>query len=717
MTPPTLPKPSIGIVKTDRSGNLCAVMSRLARNVGTVAVVGWFASTCLTLRALEPSLVQEESTLRGIAFIDVDRGWVVGDGGTVLKTEDGGLSWHTLPSGTKHPLSEIRMFNSQRGVAVGGGYQAHTQLGVGAVIWTDDGGQSWKPAETAALPPLRHLITGLGGKCIAAGDWSPAHATSVFSSRNGGQTWEAVLAGVTSPIIGLAGTVDDFVLMDDTGEMTRVQTDKPPVRVAQRQTGRTAITANERLFWVDQVDATGQHSCLVSFDGGTHWETVASGNLSASPLRTVLHANQRWTIAAASSTLMHGEGLAPSGSASKIADVPIRGLFRLDTDRGWAVGDWGTIAVTRDSGRSWRTVRGGNRRPAVMAVAATADRLPWSVLAVESLQNQRRVAVVTAADEPLMTTALGLIGPAAHYVWKSDRGTDEVSDRHARPVRDRFGASAATILAETAPAVLVLDQNLSNAEKTAWTQAAVQAGVKRVFETGRNNGQILHNAAAMPNCGKLAGDVWNDALMLLRPGTLAPETLRMGGRFDAINDQLSTDGLAGFVGTDPRFVHSETPSSSRRHLQVLQARTGETAWIDSMLASNAPIDELVKQFEVNLPRWAPENQQRMVWRLIIASRAAGKAELHRAMLNQAARLWPKEPLGQLSLLYEQAIASSKEWESVSGIKLGVGGASGGLVPIASLATEGDWRRDSVKWSPFQNSPLPSTGSRTVRGPC
>jgi len=594
MTPQPPPKPSTDRVKTNPLKNLFAALGRLARQVGTAAAFGWFTPACLGVSAFEPSVIQEESTLRGIAFIDVDRGWVVGDGGTVLKTEDGGLNWRALPSGTTHPLGEIRMFNSQRGVAVGGGYQPHTQFGVGAVIWTDDGGQSWKPAETPALPPLRHLIIGLGGRCIAAGDWSPAHATSVFSSRNGGQTWEAVLAGVASPIIGLAGTVDDFVLLGDTGEMTRVQTDKPPVRVGQRQNGRTAITANDRLVWVDQVDPTGQHSCLVSFDSGANWETVASGGLSASPLRTVLHSNQRWTIAAASSTLLHGEGFAASGLASKIADVPIRGLFRLDLDRGWAVGDWGTIAVTRDGGKSWRTVRGGNRRPAVMTVAATADRLPWSLLAIESLQNQRRVSLVTATDDPLVATAMGLIGPAAHYVWKSGRATDGESARHSYPVRDQFGASAAWILAETSPAVLVLDQNLSTAEKNDWTQAAVQAGVKRVFETGRNNGQILNNAAAMPNCGKLAGDVWNDALMLLRPGTLAPETLRLGGRFDSINDHLSTDGLAGFVGTDRRFVHSDTPSSSRRHLQVLQARTGETAWIDSMLASNAPIEELVK---------------------------------------------------------------------------------------------------------------------------
>ena len=36
--------------------------------------------------------------LRGVTFVDLDRGWVVGDKGTVLRTVDGGETWHTRNS-------------------------------------------------------------------------------------------------------------------------------------------------------------------------------------------------------------------------------------------------------------------------------------------------------------------------------------------------------------------------------------------------------------------------------------------------------------------------------------------------------------------------------------------------------------------------------------------------------------------------------------------
>jgi len=682
--------------------NISLSLVSLTCKLLALATLCGFTPLASTTNAAETPASHEEATLHGIVFIDADRGWAVGDSGTALKTEDGGLTWRTLPTGTTHPLDAVGMFNSQRGVAVGGGYQPHTQIGVGAVIWTDDGGETWKPAQTAALPPLRHLILGLGGKCIAAGDWSPAHGTAVFSSRNGGETWDAVVAEISTAVIGIAGNVHDFVVLADNGELIRVRAEMPAVQVAPPQPGRSAIASSERFFWVDPAGGEGQSEPLASIDGGANWETIAATSHGPMPLKTLLHANQRWTLAQASPTLLRADGFAPAQSSIVICDVPIRGLFRLDIDRGWAVGDWGTVAVTRDGGQSWRTVRGGKARPAVMAVAASPDQLPWSLLAIESLQNQRRIAVVTGTDDPLIRSALGLVGPAAHYVWNRTPQPQESSFCQARPTHRTSGATPAEILAHTVPAVLVLDHHLSSAEKSQWTQSAVQLGVKRIFETGRSNGQVMHNAAALPNCGKLAGDVWNDALMLLRPGTLAPESLRLGTRFDSINDQLSTDGLAGFVGSDRRYVRPALPSTSRRHLQILQARTGEAAWIDSMLASNAPIDELVNQFEANLARSAPENQQRLVWRLIVASKSAGNAQLYRAMLDQAARLWPDQPIGRVSRLFDDAIASSKEWDAIAINTLTVGGyALGGVGPTAAGPGGPTSPRDSVQWSPFQ----------------
>ena len=59
--------------------------------------------------------------LLGIAFIDKKRGWVVGYGGTVLRTHDAGETWIVQESATPANLYSISLHKSERGYAVGAG--------------------------------------------------------------------------------------------------------------------------------------------------------------------------------------------------------------------------------------------------------------------------------------------------------------------------------------------------------------------------------------------------------------------------------------------------------------------------------------------------------------------------------------------------------------------------------------------------------------------
>jgi len=61
------------------------------------------------------------ANLNGLAFIDANTGIIVGDGGTVLRTTDGGLAWVTLSTGTTAPLYGVAFVNSNIGTIVGDG--------------------------------------------------------------------------------------------------------------------------------------------------------------------------------------------------------------------------------------------------------------------------------------------------------------------------------------------------------------------------------------------------------------------------------------------------------------------------------------------------------------------------------------------------------------------------------------------------------------------
>ena len=48
--------------------------------------------------------------------------------------------------------------------------------------------------------------------------------------------------------------------------------------------------------------------------------------------------------------------------------VPLRAITFVDAERGWAVGGLGTILATRDGGKSWRRLRGGGTRVALLGL-------------------------------------------------------------------------------------------------------------------------------------------------------------------------------------------------------------------------------------------------------------------------------------------------------------------------------------------------------------
>jgi photosystem II stability/assembly factor-like uncharacterized protein len=117
-----------------------------------------------------------EPNLNAVYFSSPENGWIVGEFGLVLHTQDGGKSWTAQRYGGDFPqLYALEFFDARRGWAVG---QA------GSVIQTKDGGQHWSPV---ALETKRDLydIALEGERGVIVGDGV------VLVSRDGGASWQA----------------------------------------------------------------------------------------------------------------------------------------------------------------------------------------------------------------------------------------------------------------------------------------------------------------------------------------------------------------------------------------------------------------------------------------------------------------------------------------------------------------------------------------------
>ena len=88
------------------------------------------------------SRANTERSLLGVCFVNPRTGWVVGTGGLVLYTTDGGANWKVQKSGTTKTLRGVAFRDSKQGWAVGED---------GLILHTTDAGGTWvpQPSESA----------------------------------------------------------------------------------------------------------------------------------------------------------------------------------------------------------------------------------------------------------------------------------------------------------------------------------------------------------------------------------------------------------------------------------------------------------------------------------------------------------------------------------------------------------------------------------------
>lgn len=144
----------------------------------------WAVGEVGTFYALDGSglrwSAKETSTrflLHGGAFLDDKTGWLVGAGGTLLATDDGGAIWrdNVLQIETKPRLNSAFFLNAKQGWAVGSN---------GTILATNNGGKAWtsQNSETdAVLHDVRFVNEQTG---YAAGE-----SGTLLSTNNGGATW------------------------------------------------------------------------------------------------------------------------------------------------------------------------------------------------------------------------------------------------------------------------------------------------------------------------------------------------------------------------------------------------------------------------------------------------------------------------------------------------------------------------------------------------
>ena len=347
------------------------VISLFVTAIG-VAILFSFA----TVADADWTVLREDDILRGdgidgmlqdVYFMDNQNGLVVGDGGLMLVTSDGGKTWEKMEVDMRPPGAGQR----QGGPPGGGGgpppgfgrggpaplyniYFVNENVGYitggrGTILKTEDGGKTW------ARKMARSDTPGRGG-------------------RRGGIRANLMGIQMISETTGfIAGSENTILKTTDGGETW----------VGSSERARVGETRNnlENIWFVSPTTGwvIGSFGTLLhTADGGENWEKRDPGFDNNLFGIYFIDENTGW-ICGQESLILHTTDGGATWNQQKTESIDdLHDIIFVDAMVGWAVGGYNTILHTTDGGKTWTVsnIPGGAN---FKGVHATDQNHCWTV--------------------------------------------------------------------------------------------------------------------------------------------------------------------------------------------------------------------------------------------------------------------------------------------------------------------------------------------------
>ncbi len=244
--------------------------------------------------------------LYNIYFVDDTVGFIIGGRGTILKTEDAGLTWTRKvamseamgrggnPRAMRANLMGIQMVDENTGFIAG------TE---NTILKTTDGGETWTgSSQRARVGETRNNLEGIWFVSPTTG-WIIGSFGTLLRTTDGGETWEKRKPGFDNNLFGI------HFLDEMTG-------------------------------WI-----SGQEGLILkTTDGGETWNQQKTESYDDLHDITFVDARVGWAVGGFNSVLHTTDG----GETWTITNIPgsanLKGVHATDAKHCWTVNDWGVIA-------------------------------------------------------------------------------------------------------------------------------------------------------------------------------------------------------------------------------------------------------------------------------------------------------------------------------------------------------------------------------------
>jgi photosystem II stability/assembly factor-like uncharacterized protein len=658
----------------------------------------------------------EDAELTDVFFLDSDQGWAVGDRGVILHTEDGGRHWQAQRAPETCRFESVHFVDPQIGWVVGGWVHPYTHQTSCAVLRTQDGGRNWTAVSGLTVPALKHVQFLNPQRGWAVGNASALYPTGIFRTEDGGRSWSTLPTSV--PGRWTAADFRDFevgIVAGENGRLARVAVpavDAVNVAGLGERPLRAVGFSDARRGWLVGDGGLVMHTT----DAGLTWQAppgaLPSGVIQLFDFRAMaVFGEHIWAAGAPGTCVLHSSDSGRTWELSRTdQNVPLRAITFVDAQRGWAVGALGTILATRDGGKSWRRLRSGGTRVALLGLCSEPSRLPLELFAWASgnegylscaeILNRRDVETAPTTDalaEDESRAAMSAVGGCGtDHAWRFplrqeglrlgsqdlvnawDRSNDgrsvemleELAVRRIRQWRPEVIVTEAASPRGDNPLSHVVNQIVLSAvrnaaDATAYPDHATVAGlqpwiVKKVFSVAAADDQptvTLTTAQLAPRLGCSVADQAIDGYALIRPRY---EPLPMTVGFRLLLDELPQaagrkdifSGIFLQAGGDAR---RQQGSSAARDIDVLtraaqKRRNIEQIFLTTTGGSPQAAGWLAQVQDLTRSLSAA-NAGQVLYQLAQRYLAAGQMELGAQSLEQLVARYPDHALSENAMVW------------------------------------------------------------------
>ena len=341
-----------------------------------ISLFGVFIFSYATVADAEWTVLREDDILRGdgidgmlqdVYFMDNQNGLVVGNGGLMLVTSDGGKTWEKMEVDMRPPGARQRPGGPPPGFGRGGPaplyniYFVDENVGFiiggrAVILKTEDSGKTWSrkmamsetPGRDGNPRPLRANLMGIQMISETTGFIAGSENT-ILKTTDGGESWvgssERARVGETrnnleglwfvSPTTGwIIGSFGTLLHTADGG-----------ANWEKRDPG-----FDNNLFGIHFHDENtgwicGQEGLILhTADGGATWNQQKTESYDDLHDITFVDAMVGWAVGGYNSVLHTTDG----GQTWTISNIPgsanLKGVHATDQNHCWTINDWGVIA-------------------------------------------------------------------------------------------------------------------------------------------------------------------------------------------------------------------------------------------------------------------------------------------------------------------------------------------------------------------------------------